>query len=98
MKRLLTLSATTAVFLGAALTVAAPAADAWPSQVQTTLAHNPTGARYTAGTGWVRAWQYCETNNGQTDFYQDGPWVGINTWSWTGSCANYRGHGFDIQP
>ncbi len=79
----------------AALTVATPA-QAYPTSWYLTSSHNPTGAYYTAGTGYIRAWQECETSNGQTDWYNLGPWRGINTWSWTGSCTYYRGHGVDI--
>jgi len=98
MNRRVALSAAAAVAGAvAALTVAVPAANALPTTVSLTTGHNPTGAIFTAGTGHIRSWQLCESSNGQTDFYINGPWVGINTWSWSGNClAYYRGHGFDV--
>jgi len=97
MKRRVAVATAAAVIgLFGGLTMAAPA-QALPTQWQLTAGHNPTGAKFTAGTGHIRSWQYCETPSGQTDFYITGPWVGINTWSWSGNClATYLGHGFDL--
>lgn len=97
MKRRLILSAATALGTAGVLGLGVQPASALPTTWQITAAGNPAGARFSAGTGHIRAVQLCETTNGQTDFYQTGPWVGINTWSWTGTCQNYRfWHGADL--
>jgi hypothetical protein len=96
MRRALTLAATTAFGAAGLLGASAPAANALPTNFYV-VGSQPTQALFDAGTGHIRAWQLCETSNGQTDFYLDGPWVGINTWSSSGTCAHYRGsHGADI--
>jgi hypothetical protein len=95
MRRTVTIAAAIIATAGG-LAVAAPA-QAIPTTFRVTLAHNPTGAIYTAGTGHIRAWQECETASGQTDYYIYGPWAAKNVWSWTGNCgAVYRAHGADL--
>jgi len=86
-----------AVATAGGLAIAAPA-QAVPTTYGITAAHNPTGAVYTAGTGYLRAWQLCETANGQTDSYIYGAWAAKNVWSWTGNCgAIYRSHGVQLK-
>ena len=92
----------TKIGLGAAtaLAVLAPAvpALAWPDNVVVTQTSNQTGAYYYGGSGSVRAWQYCETPSGQTDWYSYGPWQGSQwTYSWTGTCTIIRDRGFDVR-
>jgi hypothetical protein len=58
-----------------------------------TISHSPTTTSakidsWTNGTGSIRAWQYCESTNGQTNWYSYGPWRStLNTWSTTGTCT-----------
>jgi len=91
-KRVLVASAAT---MGCLVAVAAPA-NAWPSGVYVNTTPTQTGAKFTSGTGHIRAGQICETSNGQTDWYSYGPWVGINTASWTGSCTYIRERFHDL--
>jgi hypothetical protein len=93
-----TLTALVAVIGSTAAMLAVPTpAQAIPTLVQVRTTATQTGARFTAGTGAIRAWQLCETPSGQTNWYSYGPWVGINRWSWTGTCTIIRDRGFQVR-
>ncbi|MEH0927049.1 hypothetical protein [Micromonospora sp. CPCC 205558] len=96
MRRGLVYSLTAVGCTAAMLGVATPAMAA-PGGVLRAYTANTTFMAYTVGTGEIRAWQYCESSNGQTNWYSYGPWVGINTWSQTGTCTVIRSRGYDIR-
>lgn len=52
-----------------------------------------TQAKYTAGTGQIRATQRCSSSSGQSEFVQYGAWVGKNVISQTPGCTYYLGSG-----
>ncbi|MEU7655883.1 hypothetical protein AB0C41_28120 [Micromonospora taraxaci] len=87
----------TAVGCTAAMLATASPAMAAPGGILHAYPPNTTLVAYTTGTGEIRAWQYCETPNGQTNWYSYGPWVGINTWSQTGTCTIVRSRGYQTR-
>src|SRR5262245_13117636 len=82
----------------AVLAMASPAWAGWPGGIYYSETPTQTGARYTTGSGYIRAWQYCESSNGQTNWYSWGPWQTINVWSWTGTCSIIRSRGYTTSP
>jgi hypothetical protein len=90
------LSSIAAITATAAMAAVPTPAQAYPSSIQFATTATQTGARFTAGSGGIRAWQYCESSSGQTNWYSYGPWVGIYAWSWTGTCYIIRNRGFDV--
>jgi hypothetical protein len=98
MKRVFLSSLAAVGATAAVLAVPAPA-HAWPdpNSVYPHFTPTRTAFMYTVGTGSLRAWQYCETPSGQTNWYSYGPWVGKNIWSWTGTCTIIRNRGFDTR-
>ncbi|MEJ3745600.1 hypothetical protein WEI85_20200 [Actinomycetes bacterium KLBMP 9797] len=93
MKRsVLALAATGAT--AAALAVPVPA-QAAPGSIQLRYTNTQTSVMFRSGTGIIRAWQYCQSSSGQTNWYSYGPWVGIGRWSTTGSCTVILRRGYN---
>lgn len=77
--------------LAMAMTVAiasvSSTAMAAPSNITLPIKPTQTGAKFSTGTGQIRAKQECNSSNGQTSWYQYGYWMVRGSTSWTGTCT-----------
>jgi hypothetical protein len=78
-----------ATSLALALVGIGSSAMATPSNITLTIGSTTTSAKFSTGTGQIRAKQECNSSNGQTSWWQYGYWMTRTYTSTTGSCS-YR--------
>jgi hypothetical protein len=72
------------------------AAMAYPSNITEYDQATRTGAKFSSGTGQIRAKQECESSSGQTDWWVYGYWMVKSSTSWTSDCSTILDRGYEL--